>query len=88
MRAILHLAIILLNVIIVIEKGDENMTKIKEIRKQRQVTQKELSSVSGLTQSYISVIENSKKKPSMNSAFKLAKALGTTIEDLFFAEIK
>lgn len=46
-------------------------------------SQRELSERSGVPQPVISDIENGKiKSPTVSTAFKLAKALGVTIEDI------
>jgi len=56
------------------------MNRIKEIRKKQKVTQVELSKVTGIAQSELSLIENGKKTCNVETAKKVAKALGFGIE--------
>jgi len=56
---------------------------IKKHRKKRNYTQKDLACLSGLSQSYISELENGKyQNPSMNTVVVLAKTLNTSIRSL------
>ena len=57
--------------------------KVKEIRQSKNLSQKELSDIVGITQGGISHIETGIRKPSLPIAQALAKALECTIEDLF-----
>lgn len=57
---------------------------IKKIRKQKGITQSDLSKMVGVTRQYISDVENLKKIPSVKIAFDISKALETNIYDLFY----
>lgn len=57
---------------------------IKRIRKQKGMTQGDLSEMVGVTRQYISDVENLKKIPSVKIAFDISKALGTNIYELFY----
>lgn len=57
--------------------------KIKEIRIKRGLTQKELSKLSGISESYIGDLERNEKIPSIVTICKLAKALKVDIKELF-----
>lgn len=57
---------------------------IKRIRKQKGMTQGDLSEMVGVTRQYISDVENLKKIPSVKIAFDISKALGTNIYKLFY----
>lgn len=58
--------------------------KLREIRRSKGFTMKELSKKSKVSQSYISDLENEKNnKPSIDILNKLAKALEVPITDLF-----
>ena len=57
---------------------------IKKIRKQKGMTQGDLSEMVGVTRQYISDVENLKKIPSVKIAFDISKALGTNIYKLFY----
>ena len=55
---------------------------VRDYRKEKRMTQKELAEKSGVTQSNISRIENKDCRPSIKTAQALAKALDCTIDDL------
>lgn len=57
--------------------------KIKEIRINRGLTQKELSKLSGISESYIGDLERNEKEPTISILCKLAKALKVDIKELF-----
>ena len=57
---------------------------IKKIRKQKGMTQGDLSEMVGVTRQYISDVENLKKIPSVKIAFDTSKALGSNIYELFY----
>ncbi|ARK21370.1 helix-turn-helix transcriptional regulator [Sporosarcina ureae] len=59
------------------------MDRMKEIRVRKGMKQKDIALEAGLSKASISLYENSKGNPSMNSAFKVARALGVTVDDLF-----
>lgn len=61
------------------------MNRLKEQRKRKGITQKDLAFITGYTQSYVSMIEKGVKRPTYNAAYKFSIALGTTIEELFLA---
>jgi len=54
--------------------------RIAEIRKEKGVSQFELSDLTNLTSSYISYIENGRKKPSLESLVRIAEALDVTLD--------
>ena len=53
---------------------------IKLRRIQLNLTQQELSELSGVSQQLISQIENNKATPSLRTVFKLTKALGLDLD--------
>ena len=57
--------------------------KIRELRKQRGLTQEELAEIIGISRQAINAIENEKFDPSLPTAFKMAKLFKTSIENLF-----
>ena len=60
---------------------------IREIRKLKGMTQKELGEKTGLTKDYIGALERGKmQNPSLQTMKKLSEALDTSIMDLFFSE--
>ena len=59
------------------------MNSLKEIRGKRNMTQTELAYKVGVTQRYISFLEKGDRKPSLENAFKIAKILKSTVENIF-----
>lgn len=58
------------------------MTSIKDIRKRLNMTQKQLSVRTGISQENLSRYESGKRSPKIGTAFKIAKALGCTVDEL------
>ncbi|WP_304682216.1 helix-turn-helix transcriptional regulator [Lactobacillus taiwanensis] len=56
---------------------------VKEYRKERKMTQRQLAKQVGVTERTIISVEKGKYKPSIVLAYKLAQAFKTNIEDLF-----
>lgn len=56
---------------------------IKEIRLKKNMTQEELSRKSGISESYISELENNLKMPTILTLCKLAEALEVEITKLY-----
>lgn len=52
------------------------MVDLKKIREQQEMTQIQLGEKTGLSNSYISMIENKERRPSVDAAMRIAKALG------------
>ncbi|HGD6081871.1 TPA: helix-turn-helix transcriptional regulator [Streptococcus agalactiae] len=57
---------------------------IKNIRKQKGMTQNDLAKAVGVTRQYIGDIENLKKMPTIKVAFDCAKVLDVEVKDLFY----
>lgn len=57
--------------------------KLKQIRKQKNITLSELSRKSGVSKTQINDIENNKKKSTLQSIILLAQALDVKVEDLY-----
>ena len=62
--------------------------KIRELRKQRGLTQEELAEIIGISRQAINAIEKEKFDPSLPTAFKMAKLFKTSIENLFLHDYK
>lgn len=61
--------------------------KIKEVRESRKMTQEELSEKSGVSRVTISALENGTARATTTKTLvKLARALGTTVDQIFFAD--
>lgn len=56
--------------------------RIKEVRKQRSLTQADLAELTGMSDSYISYIETAKKQASLESLVQISNALGVTVDEL------
>ena len=56
--------------------------RIKEVRKQRSLTQADLAELTGMSNSYISYIETAKKQASLESLVQISNALGVTVDEL------
>lgn len=60
--------------------------KIKKLRKEAGLRQEDMAKDLGVTRQTIIAIENNKYDPSLSLAFKLAKLLNTTVDELFWAD--
>ncbi len=60
------------------------MTKLKRLIKQSGLSQGEVAELLGITETYLSMLVNGKRKPSGPLAAEIASLLGTTIEELNF----
>jgi DNA-binding XRE family transcriptional regulator len=59
------------------------MTPLKQLMNRRMLKNKWLSHVTGIDIVTLSLIMNDKRKPSVVNAIKIARALDTTVEELF-----
>lgn len=60
--------------------------RIKELRKENNVTQEDLASAVGVTRQTIISLENGKYNASLQLAFRIAKYFKTQIENVFIYE--
>jgi len=60
---------------------------IRQLREIRSISQQKLSEISGLSQSFLSSIENGQKSPTIRSLTKLALALNVSPDELFKSAI-
>lgn len=60
--------------------------RIKDMRKERNVTQEDLASAVGVTRQTIISLENSRYNASLHLAHKIAEYFNTTIEEIFIFE--
>ena len=51
------------------------MFDLRNIRKQRGMTMKKLGELTGLSESYISLLENMERRPSVDAAKRIAEVL-------------
>ena len=56
---------------------------IRELRRQKGVSQEALAKACGVTRQTVNAIENNKSDPTLALAFALARELGTTVDALF-----
>ena len=66
--------------------GELVETRIKELRKERHITQDDLAGAVGVTRQTIISLENGKYNASLQLAYKIAKYFGLRIEDVFLFE--
>lgn len=57
--------------------------RIKELRKERKMTQEDLAKRVGVSRQSIIAIESGKYHPSLELAYKIAKVFGCMIEEVF-----
>lgn len=62
------------------------LNRIRELRKAQGYRQEDLAEAVGVTRQTIIAIENNKYDPSLELAMRLARLLGTPVEDLFTLE--
>ncbi|AZV56762.1 helix-turn-helix transcriptional regulator [Clostridium sp. AWRP] len=60
--------------------------KIRELRKERKITQEELADFCNVTRQTIISLENGKYNPSIFLAYNIAKIFNMTIEQVFIFE--
>lgn len=64
-------------------------TRIRELRKQRRISQEELAKALRVTRHTITSIENEKYTASLPLAYKISKFFGLPIEDIFdFSDVE
>lgn len=61
-------------------------TKIKGLRLKKKIKQIDLASTAGISNSYLSDIENSRTEPSLKTLMKIARALGVEDMNIFLAK--
>ncbi len=61
-------------------------TRIKELRARYDITQEELAKKAGVTRQTLLYLEKGKYNPSLLLAHKVAKALNSSIEEVFIIE--
>ena len=59
---------------------------VRNLRKQRELTQEQLGEIIGVSRQTINAIEKEKFDPSLPTAFKMSKLFEIAIEELFFYE--
>jgi putative transcriptional regulator len=57
--------------------------RIRELRAQREMTQQDLADRVGVTRQTVIAMEQDKYSPSLETAFRVALALGVTLEQCF-----
>lgn len=67
-------------------RREAKMNKVKSIRTGLHMTQDELAARTGVTRQTIGLIENNKFNPSLSLCIAIAKALNSTLNDLFWEE--
>jgi len=57
--------------------------KLRELRKERNLTQEELARILGVTRQTIIAIENNKYDPTLRLALKIARFFSVSVEEIF-----
>jgi len=60
--------------------------RVKELRKEKGLTQEDLAEVISVSRQTVNAIEKQKFDPSLNTAFKMAKLFELPIESIFLSE--
>ena len=60
-------------------------TRLEDVRRERGLSQRELALAAGITRQAVGAIETGRSQPSVGIALALARALGTSVEQLFGA---
>ena len=68
------------------EKGVIMKNRLEELRTQRGIRQEELAAALKVSRQTISSLENGRYNPSIPLAFKLARYVELTVEDIFIYE--
>ena len=58
--------------------------KVRQLRKEKGLTQEQLAEIIGVSRQTINAIEKEKFDPSLDLAFKMARIFGTPIESFFY----
>ena len=66
--------------------ADNIGTNIKEVRKQRAISQEKLASACGFSNTTLSAYENNRKTPSLTTIAVIAKKLNVSIERLYYGD--
>ena len=61
----------------------EMENSIRALRKERGISQEELAKRCGVTRQTVNAIENNKYDPTLGLAMRMARLLGTPVEDIF-----
>ena len=61
-------------------------TRIKEYRARQNLTQEKLAEIVGVRRETIIFLEQGKYNPSLKLAYNIAKALNTTIDEMFILD--
>jgi DNA (cytosine-5)-methyltransferase 1 len=59
------------------------MNKVREIRKERNMTQEQLATISKISRKYLSIVETQKATPSVSVAIRISEALSVTVDKVF-----
>jgi len=57
--------------------------RLRELRKERNLTQEELARILGVTRQTIIAIENNKYDPTLRLALKIARFFSVSVEEIF-----
>lgn len=61
--------------------------RLRDVRRQKNITQEQLAIAAGISRPYLSDIERGRKIPGGDVVLRLANACGVSVEDLFFIDL-
>lgn len=59
------------------------MSKLKKLRKEKNLKQREVAKALGITTSYYGMIEIGTRRPSLNLAIKISRYFDLSVEEVF-----
>ena len=71
---------------LIAEEGKIFSRKLREAREDAKLSQDQVSAITGLTQPFISDVENGKTSVSIYNASKLSQSVGKRLWELFYVE--
>lgn len=63
--------------------GDEGMVQLKKLREGKNLTLSQVAEECGISECYVSQIENGNRRPSIEVAFKLSKVYGIKWHEIY-----
>lgn len=61
---------------------ENNVNTLASVRRNKGISQSELSKLTGYTQGYLSMFESGKRAPSYENLLKISEALGCSVEEI------
>lgn len=65
------------------QAGRGDKLNLRQLRHDRGLTMKQVAEMAGCSEAAVSLYERDKRKPTLITAYRIAKALNVSIDDLF-----